>query len=326
MANLDSFLGTPKASTTTQQVASEPQTVSEPTQSEPEAPKGVVEITLPSGIEVYFQAAPKRLYRLRASEDEEWIEVPSMSEVTKILDKPGLVHWGEKVGINMVQVALREGWYDADFAKKTVGEPGDWFTGKHLQEIGKTKRLTNYYMKDSAASRGTSVHKALEYWATSGEMPNPADYDEIESGYVQGVVNFLKDSGVIPMMSEVMVGSINHRVAGRFDLLGNVPQDVEVYRHITEKGRGDKKSTLQSGTRIFDLKTSKGIYEDHMLQVTGYNGILKESGYPEAENVPSLVRVTDDGRYCVVDSLANWEDFWFARGLYDGIQRMKGKA
>lgn len=300
----------------------EPATGSEPT--------GVVELELPSGIQVYYQAGPKRLYRLRQLLQPkegfaDWRQVPSMSEITKVLDKPGLVHWGEKVGINLVQELLRNRWADPEFlARFMPNEDNDppWFGGSHLQDIGKAKKLTNYYMKEAAASRGTSVHSALEGWAMSGSLMDPDAFSEHEQGYVRGLNRFLTDSALTPRMSEVIVASVEHEVAGRTDILGDIPGEVKLVTHLA---RGTENPTLKpvpAGSVIIDLKTSKGVYEDHHLQVAGYKGVLVESGYEEPER-GYVLRVTKHGNYELVEITAEWEDFWFLRGLYDGLQAME---
>ncbi|MDH4104283.1 MAG: hypothetical protein OEV29_13025 [Thermoleophilia bacterium] len=298
-------------------------------------PSGVVEIETPSGIHVYYQAGPKRLYRLRQlfQEDKDffnWTEVPSMSTVTKCLDKPGLVHWGEKVGINLVQELVRQGKVDLDYIKKF--KPNDahhppWYGGEGLREIGNREKLTNYHMKDAAASRGNSVHQALEGWAMSGVLADPDVYPEHERGFVVGLNKFLSESRFQPTMSEVIVASIEHKVAGRFDLLGNIPEPVELTYHLTEKNAYRK--TFQPCSALVDLKTSAGVFEEYHLQVAGYRGCLIESGYLKDEaELPTgyVLRVTLDGRYELVEVQAEWLDFWFLRGLYDALNGIRDRS
>ena len=68
----------------------------DPGPSESQVPRGVAETVTPSGISIYFQAGPKRLYKLNGK------EVPSMSDVLSILDKPGLPFWGQRVGVKAI--------------------------------------------------------------------------------------------------------------------------------------------------------------------------------------------------------------------------------
>lgn len=302
-----------------------------------EEPRGVVQLELPSGLEIYYQEAPKRLYRVRQGllsgaqgDPIDWVEVPSISTITKILDKPGLVSWAEKIGVNLVQELLRNEWVDLDFVTQfNAGENPDprkpWWGGAHLLEIGATKKLTNYYIKDAGAVKGQGVHDALEAWAMSGTLMDPDKFPETERGYVAGLNKFLTESRLQPLRSEVMVGSATHLCAGRFDLYGELPEAVELYTHITAKGRGDKKEWFEPGTELVDLKTTAGIYADHHLQVTGYQGLCVDSGYERPDHA-GVLRVTLDGRYQYKRSRAEWEDFWFLRGLYDSLRRIEGKG
>ena len=293
-------------------------------------------VITPSGIEIRYTPPPNRGYDVRPQQDDtegstaefEWTRVPSCSEITKILDKPGLVHWGEQVGINLVQEIIRNEWADVDFVKMvtpSLDPRKPWWTGKHLQEIGKQKLLTNYYMKEAGGAKGNSVHRALEFWAMSGVKADPEIYPEGEQGYVIGLNAWIDESGFEPRASEVMVASYEHKYAGRFDLMGELPKTVKLVSHLTEKGTRTKKDTFEAGSYLPDLKTTAGVYEDQHLQIAGYLGACEESGY-KTPDTGAILRVTHDGRYEFVLNRAQWMDFWFLRGLYDGIQRMKGKA
>jgi hypothetical protein len=304
-----------------------------PAEKDGQEPRGVTEVELPSGIQVYYQEGPKRLYRVRQllqpdAEAANWVEVPSMSTVTKILDKPGLVHWGEKVGISLVQDLLRAGHVDLDFvlreepALEDLRDP-PWYAGEHLQEIGKQKELTNYYRKDAASKRGNSVHDALEGWAMGGVLPDPDVYAEHERGYVQGLRAFLEESKFVAEKSEVIVASVEHRVAGRFDLTGRIPEPVNLVYHLTEKN--EKRKVFNPTSALVDLKTSKGVFGEYHLQTAGYKGCMVESGYEEPER-GYILRVTKDGRYEFVDCAAEWLDFWWLRGLYDALQGIETRA
>jgi len=288
----------------------------------------VTEITLPSQIGVRFYPDGHK-YEIRQlfhekAEFTEWHPVPSMSTVCKILDKPGLVYWAEKVGVNLVQELLRENWADPEFIRKYVANEDkspDWWGGEHLLEIGAQKGLRNWQIKEQAGGRGTSVHSALEGWAMSGSLPDPDAYPELEQGFVKGLNRFLVESRFEPVMSEVMVASVDHEVAGRFDMLGRFPADVELTYHLTAKNEYRRVFTRSELNDLIDLKTSKGVYEDHHLQVTGYMGCLVESGYDQAGR-GFVLRVARDGRYELVRVESEWTDFWFLRGLYEGLNRI----
>lgn len=91
-------------------------------------PYGVAEVEHPSGICVYFQAGPKRLYRLREKSVakagfpdhvnpaySDWKDVPSVSEILDVLEKGGLTVWAERIGVNAILELVRLGelqWVD----------------------------------------------------------------------------------------------------------------------------------------------------------------------------------------------------------------------
>lgn len=88
-----------------------------PASSDSEPPFGVAETVTPSGIEIYFQAGPKRLYRIRdiniadsqRTPLTDWIEVASMSETLDILDKPALPFWGQRIGVRAILELIERG-------------------------------------------------------------------------------------------------------------------------------------------------------------------------------------------------------------------------
>lgn len=288
-------------------------------------PRGVVDIILPSGIEVHFEAEPRRHYRgrmhpdteLLPEQDEEveraWRELVSCSTITKILDKPGLVHWGEEVGVAGVKALVERGYCDTENLKK--------WSVEMIRELMKEKQLRTWQSRDSAATRGTSVHKALEGWAMSGSIVDPEVFPANEQGYVIGLNRFLSESGFVPMKSEVIVASLIHGFAGRFDLMGNIPEPVKISTKLTKAGI-EHRSVVEPDSFLVDLKTSSGVYDDHHLQVAGYKGICRESGYEEP-NQTAILRTSVDGKYEFRRGVGEWLDFWWCKGLYDSLAEIK---
>lgn len=327
MSGLDEFLAGATAVAPVEDV-----TVAEEVSPEPESsePKGVVEIILPSGIEVYFQQEPKRFYKIRlhpdadgieppeGSEDDfrEWREVDSCSKVTGILDKPGLVHWAEEVGVSGVKTLVEKGWIGpAEIEKWSV---------EMIRDVMKTKGLRTWQTRDKAAGRGTSVHKALETWAMTGSVMDPEAFPANEQGYVIGLNRFIEASGFVPLRSEVIVASLIHGLAGRFDLMGKIPEPVKLSTKLT-KASIEHTSVVEPDSFLVDLKTSSGVYEEYHLQIAGYQGMTEESGY-EKPNKTAVLRVSKEGKYEFVLGQADWLDFWFAKGLHDSLLAIKERG
>lgn len=110
--------------------------------------------------------------------------------------------------------------------------------------IGVLKGAPNR-QRDTAAARGTEVHKIAERVIHGEEVAVP----EHLAGHVESVVNFLDEWRVQCLLQEVVVGSYQHLYAGTFDLIGE----------------------LSDGTRVlFDYKTSSSIKETVALQLAAY--------------------------------------------------------
>ena len=190
-----------------------------------------------------------------------------------------------------------------------------------IRDVMKQKELRHWQRRDTAATRGTSVHKALEGWAMSGDIVDPEIFPANEQGYVIGLNRFLADSGFVPLKSEVMVASLLHGFAGRFDLMGNIPEPVKISTKLTKAGI-EHRELVQPDSFLVDLKTSSGVYNDHHLQVAGYQGACVESGY-ERPNQTAILRTSLDGKYEFKQGVAEWLDFWWCKGLFDSLLEIK---
>lgn len=275
-----------------------------------EAAYGVAQVVTPAGLEIYYQAGPKRLYRVRAEalrpEEEggyptDWREVISVSTVLDVLEKGGLSWWGMKVGVLGALHVLNED----DFARLSDDMTVDSdLIAEIVSRLTEEKRTVNH-VKSAAGDRGTNVHTALEAYADTGVIPDPQFYPAHERGYVEGVVAFLRAADPEIVMSEVMVASATDGWAGRFDavaILDNVEVVVKTYP------KKKPKTERLSGRWLLDLKTSKGVYESYRIQTAAYRRGLVECGYGDVDHL-GIVRVTSDGKYEVVESHATYEDF-----------------
>jgi hypothetical protein len=289
-----------------------------------EQPVGVSQVVTPAGIEIYYQAGPKRLYRVRQSAlprplgglthapDAEWQEVTSVSTYLDVLEKGGLSWWGMKVGISGTLA-----WAKGDDLE--IGAPD--LDGPEVAKIVdrlKEHRLTVNHVKSKAADRGTDVHKALELYAETGTLPDPKFYPESQEGYVRGLVSFLLDSNLRVTHSEVMVASLDSDgFAGRFDVVGQVDGNVAV-RCYPKKASKYEKVKFSSG--IVDLKTSKGVYPSYKIQTAAYAAGFQQCGYGEID-AQYVLRVTADGKYELVESTATYKDFVAVMDAYNAVKR-----
>lgn len=279
-----------------------------------EQPYGVAQVVTPSGLEIYYQAGPKRLYRIRQHYAHDWVDISnSISEVLDVLGKGGLPWWGMKVGVaGALQVCT-----EVDFTSDKELLDLD---GAYLQEIIDrltAAKLTVNHVKESAGDRGTNVHKALERYAETGVMPDPQFWPANERGYVEGVAEFIRDAQPKIELSEVMVASLEGW-AGRFDAVAEIDAEVNVRCYPKRKPKRER----VTGRWLLDLKTSKGVYESYKIQVAAYRQGLIECGYGDVDHA-GIVRVTRDGKYELVESEAVYQDFLNVLATYHTVRRLK---
>lgn len=303
----------------------------------------------PSGIEIEFHVEPKRFYRARWAEDKindpsfsnyegafDWVVMDySVSEILDVLDKPALPWWGMRVGIEGT-LAM----HNMSLVKSTIVETGpgssqpalvvedDWGAWKvagvpEIEALLTKHKLTTNHVRDTAGQRGASVHDAFEVWAKTGKVPDIEMFPPSEQGYVVGLVTFLEDSMLQPESSEVMVASMQHGFAGRYDLRGRFPEEREVVFHRTPV-RGAQKKIVKPGSCLLDLKTSKDVYESHCLQLEGYEGASIEDGY-DPTDYRGVILVDADGNYKLVQSWATYNDFLAVLAVKNAFTQMKAR-
>lgn len=145
---------------------------------------------------------------------------------------------------------------------------------------------TPWNVREKAANRGTIVHAAFEFLSQEGEVPNLEGLTAEEAGHVEAVLLWAIDYRPEPEAVEVFVFSREHRFAGRYDL----------------------RAVIDGETVLVDLKTSKGVYREHSIQLAGYELASREMGYP-ATSGQWVLQTRPDGTYDFVRSWAEPEDF-----------------
>lgn len=301
-------------------------------------PEGVIETT-PAGFEIYYQWAPKRLYRLRQpdgvnafanADPEGWLTVPSVTESQDYVDKPGLPWWGMGVGVNGVAALVNRQLLKLGHHRGDGPETYPVFTDAMGGEVEPEdivrfltqEKLTVNHVKKSAADRGDSVHKAFESWAREGVFPQPEVFPESERGYVEGLAKFLTEAGdqIVPLECEVMVGSPRYLFAGRYDLRAALG-GVELVSRRTPTGRETRRH-FEPGEYLIDLKTSKEVYDTHHTQLAAYEQASVDSGYGPTDD-QAVLKVTKDGGYELVSCKATFGHFLAMKRLYDAMEDLK---
>lgn len=282
----------------------------------------------PSGIVVEYEVEPKRLYRVNG------VEVPSVTTVLEVLEKKALPWWGMTVGVEGTLALhnmglLRSVQHEKQRILACAGPIGNGAVGlvaagvDQVVELLNTHKLTVNHVKRAAGARGQSVHDALEVWATDGTRPDPAMHPPEEQGYVQGFLAFLDDvPSAEAVASEVMVGSVEHGFAGRYDIRIRTTEKHTVVKHHTPV-KGPQFATLEPGLYLIDLKTSKDVYPtSHFRQLEAYEGASVECGY-EPTDGRGVLHVSREGKYKFPRSTATLEDFLCVLAVWRSNQGLK---
>lgn len=225
---------------------------------------------------------PKRRYLLDGE------VVPSVTQILGVLAKPALPWWGMTVGVDGLLHLKAQGveipWDDPEGACKLLTE----------------HKLTVNHVKDAAATRGKSVHDALEAFATEGTVPRPSTFPAEDRGFVQALARALMELAPECEATEVMVGSSEHGFAGRYDLRCRV--DGVLAR--------------------LDLKTGKRVYDEALLQLAAYELAAVEMGEEPSDRL-LVLRLGVDGEFEVVESHATPDMFLGIKRAYDALQALK---
>lgn len=306
----------------------------------------------PSGIEIAYFTEPKRCYKVRTSTAAcvgcnaagqtldsrkqcgcAWKEVPSVTTVLKCLDKPALPWWGMRIGLKGVLALIADGFLALDAegrALVTVNATWEYATPENVEQLLKERKLTTNHVVEQASTRGISAHDAFEAWAAVGKLPDPSEHPPEEHGYLVALRAFCDDMGDAWETGgvEVAVASVEHGFAGRYDLRGTITKDVTlVARGLTKDGKGALKkgpetTVVPAGKKLLiDLKTSKSIYNTHLLQLEAYEGASIECGY-EPTDARAVLHVSEHGVYQFKRARATYEDFLAILHTYHALERV----
>jgi hypothetical protein len=145
------------------------------------------------------------------------------------LPKPALINWA--------------GNTTADYAVNHWDELGRLPVADRLA----TLRRARFDERDTAARRGTEVHKYAERLLAGEAVVPPEEL----TGHVENYLKFLDDWQIEPVLVERVVVHRKLRYCGTFDLVADSDRDPS--------------------TAIFDLKTARsGIYPETALQLAAY--------------------------------------------------------
>jgi hypothetical protein len=219
-------------------------------------------------------------------------KLPSVTQILEVLHKP-LGWWGMTTGVEGVCQLVR------------AGEDLDWRDPEGVVKLLTYHKLTVNHRLSQAATRGTSLHKALEGWMLDQKVPNAIEFPQQDRGYVQALAKALLALRPTIVTMERLVASPTYGYAGRYDLLCDTP-DGDLLR--------------------LDLKTSKHIYpEQHFPQLAAYEYAAVEMGEEPSER-QVVLRLGADGMFEMATSTASFADFLAIKVCFDAVKKLKAKV
>jgi len=285
----------------------------------------------PSGLKVDFFAEGHR-YQVNG------VPVPGCTQITDLLSKD-LAWWGMRVGIEAV-IGLWDKHllsFTSDGRQLAIVHPTEntWVLADKglIEEQVTLQKLSTSHVVSTAGARGTRAHDALEAWAVTREMPEPQEYPPPEQPYIAAVRSFCEavDDYHETTGVEMTVGSAEHAYAGRYDLRGTLLRDTPVATRVLRKDgnaplkSGGSRLVIPAGTSVlWDLKTSKRVYANHVLQLQGYELASIESGH-DATEWRCVIHATMHGVYEVqrVGMGPVGDEFVTLRRMYDVLAAAK---
>lgn len=219
----------------------------------------------------------KRAYTLDGT------EFVSVTTILDVLAKPALIAWAEDHGARGAIEAHRMGELPDDLPPEEI--------------IGRVRALDlgAGAVKRRAAKRGLDLHDALEAWALTGDLPDPADMDPEHRPYLRGLARALLALDPEPIAAEQITCSPTHQYAGRYDL----------------------RALIDGKVTMLDLKTSASgrPYPEAHLQLQAYALAEEEIGAGMPERMIAL-GVSPEGTFCADDCCATREHWLLVLGAY----------
>lgn len=177
--------------------------------------------------------------------------------------------------------------------------PGEAHPEIFLEAVYEAARKASRGIKDSAASRGTTIHRNIEESLAGGT--GQADF----SFEADALVTWLRCECLTHLFLERKVYSRRHRYSGTLDCIAR-----------------DSNGKLV----LLDWKTSKSIYAEFRLQTAAYVKAWEEETGQEIDR-RIIVRIGEDGVHPYTfgrETLrGDWAAFLGAKTLYERLQKIE---
>lgn len=247
--------------------------------------------TTPSGIQIVFEdglpdpetgKGKKRTYLCGRPPEVEMAKLTSVTTALGVMDKAALKYASEQLTVaGLIDLARR-------------GELPQSVEGALSRMTA--QRLRFFQVWDSKAERGNATHDALVKLMAGEAIPADGDFPADQRGFIRGAAAFVADVRPRAIQTEVMVASLEHGFAGRFDFYGHLLNAGAWGIDPDDTCRVDFKTmeafkTYKDGTR-------HAPYDENLVQLPAYELAAVESGYPAADHLV-VVRIDASGTYDV---------------------------
>ena len=182
----------------------------------------------------------------------------SSTQALGVIAKPALVNWAAKMAVEYMATQLK---------------PGESYDELQLNSMLELAKKAHWQKKTDAGSAGTLVHNWVENYI-NGKKPDLPIALQLKQS-VEKFLKWEKEHKIDFLLSEQLVYSRKYQYTGTLDFI--CKYDGELF--------------------IGDLKTSSGVYVEHLLQVVSYKK-AREEEFPEEKYAGILiVQIGRDGSF-----------------------------
>ena len=185
-------------------------------------------------------------------------KITSTTQATGIIDKPALINWAAKMAVEYLADCL---------------EPGKSYDEIELAAMFESAKRAHWQKKTDAGNIGIFVHNWIEKYI-KGENPGRPVSKELQRSIDQ-FLDWKERHDVKFTLSEQSILSLKYGYSGTLDF-----------------------SCVYEGKMLIgDLKTSSGIFPEHLIQATAYKRAREEEFSKEKYEGILVVRIGKDGSF-----------------------------
>lgn len=203
--------------------------------------------------------------------------IPSVTRIIGVINKPALVPWAVKETVTHLE---------------GVWQPGVAYTEDQIKSILQDSKGARYRVSKTALNIGSEAHDWIERHVKSKVLSTPAPELPEYPPVLAAVTSYLdweaQQMWLKYVSSERRVYSRNHMFSGTVDLVMEDPNGKLV---------------------IGDLKTSKGIYPEYLLQCAAYAKAIEEEDGVEVSRIV-IIRIPKDGTDFEVQTAWNIDELY----------------